>query len=211
MTKLKFLLELQKQLDCLPQQDVEEQLTFYCEMIEDRVEDGAPEEEAVAQIGSVEEISSLILAEHAAEKTTEEEITDVLEELTFKKGNANRKYKTWEIVLFAVGSPIWFTLFVAAFAVGFSLYVSLWAVIISIWAVFGSLVACAAALPVGGAFVLFRGYPMSGLAVFAASLVCAGLAIFLYYGCKYATKGAVYLTKIMLLAMKNCFIRKERE
>ena len=45
--------------------------------------------------------------------------------------------------------------------------------------------------------------------MFAAGLVCAGLAIFLFYGCKAVTKGCAWLTKMILLATKRCFIKKE--
>jgi uncharacterized membrane protein len=67
MTKLKFLLELEKKLSALSQEDIEERLTFYSEIIEDRVEEGISEEDAVAPIGNIEEIAAQILAEHTAE------------------------------------------------------------------------------------------------------------------------------------------------
>ena len=47
----------------LPQGDVEERLTFYSEMIDDRMEEGISEEEAVCEIGSVDEIVSQIIAD----------------------------------------------------------------------------------------------------------------------------------------------------
>ena len=53
MTKLQFLLALHDKLTGLPRDEVEERLNFYSEMIEDRMEDGLSEEEAVAAIGSV--------------------------------------------------------------------------------------------------------------------------------------------------------------
>ena len=56
MTKLEFLSALGKGLSGLPQDEVEERLNFYSEMIDDRMEEGLPEEEAVAQIGAVDEI-----------------------------------------------------------------------------------------------------------------------------------------------------------
>ena len=56
MNKQEFLAGLQKGLSGLPQEDVEERLTFYGEMLDDRMEEGLSEEEAVAAAGSVEEI-----------------------------------------------------------------------------------------------------------------------------------------------------------
>ena len=63
MTKLNFILSLNEKLSGLPQNDIEERLRFYTEMIEDRMEEGLSEEEAVLAVGSVDEIAEQILAE----------------------------------------------------------------------------------------------------------------------------------------------------
>ena len=44
MNKIGFILELKDKLSALPKSEVEERLSFYCEMIEDRIEDGLSEE-----------------------------------------------------------------------------------------------------------------------------------------------------------------------
>ena len=66
MTKAEFLAELRAAISGLPEADIEKSLDFYSEMIDDRVEDGLSEEEAVAALGSVENIKTqiLILAIH---------------------------------------------------------------------------------------------------------------------------------------------------
>lgn len=197
MSKQEFLGLLRKGLSGLPQDDIEERLTFYSEMIEDRMEEGLSEEDAVAAAGSVDEIVAQVIADTPLAKIAKERI------------KPKRRLKRWETVLLVLGSPIWFSLAVAAFAVLFSLYVSLWAVIISLWAVFVSLAACS----VGGvlACVIFAagGNGASGVAMLAAGLACAGLTIFLFYGCRAAAKGALRLTKNVAIRIKNCFIRKE--
>jgi uncharacterized membrane protein len=48
MGKQEFLTRLGKALSGLPREDIEERLNFYSEMIEDRMEEGLSEEEAVA-------------------------------------------------------------------------------------------------------------------------------------------------------------------
>ena len=63
MTKIKFLLSLHDRLSGLPQDEVEERLNFYSEMIEDRMEEGISEEEAVAAIGPIDEIAEQIIAD----------------------------------------------------------------------------------------------------------------------------------------------------
>lgn len=209
MTKLKFLLELEKKLSVLPQQDIEEQLTFYCEMIEDRVEEGISEEEAVALIGTVEDIAAQILSEHTVGAPIYGEEMVTAEELPAAEEKVKHTFKTWELVLLIAGSPIWFSLLIAILAIGFSLVVSLWAVVVSLWAVFVALVACAAALPIAAVYFICIDYVLSGLAVIGTSLVCGGLAIFFFYGCKLATKGMALLTKLAAISLKKCFHRKE--
>ena len=196
MCKQAFLDELREHLTGLPQEDIEERLGFYAEMIEDRVEDGLTEEEAVAAIGSVEEVFAQIIEETPFTKLVKERI------------RTNRKLAVWEIVLLAVGSPIWLALLIAAFAVVLSLYVVLWSVVASLWSVFAALAASALGVLVGGVVFLCYSYTSAGLVCIAASLVCAGLSIFAFYGCKATTKGGGWLTKKLALFIKTCFIRK---
>jgi uncharacterized membrane protein len=210
MTKLKFLLELEKKLSALSQEDIEERLTFYSEIIEDRVEEGISEEDAVAQIGNIEEIAAQILAEHTAEpppcsgeKVTVEEFPVAGEQ------KPKRTHKTWELVLLIAGSPIWFSLLIAVLAVLFSLFAASWAIAISLWAVLVSLVACAVALPIAAVYFICTGYVYSGLVVIGASLVCGGLGILFYYGCKWTTKGTALLTKVAAISVMKRFRRKE--
>ena len=68
MTKQEFLAELREKLKGLPEQDLEERLSFYSESIEDRMEDGLSEEEAVAGVGTVEEIVAQALTFGGYEK-----------------------------------------------------------------------------------------------------------------------------------------------
>ena len=91
----------------------------------------------------------------------------------------------------------------------FSLYVSLWSVIISLWSVFVSLAACAFGGVVSCVIFAIGGHGAVGLAMLAAGMVCAGLSIFMFLGCKAATKGIVILTKKIAIWIKNCFMRKE--
>lgn len=175
-------------------------------MIDDRTEDGMSEEEAIADIGSVNEIASQIIAEIPLLKIAKEKI------------KPKRKMKAWEIVLLCVGSPIWVSLLVAAFAVIISLYAALWSVIIALWAVFVSLAACAVALTivgaaygvVGGVVFINNANIYSGIVMFAAGLVLAGLSIFAFFGCNAATKGIIALTKKLALGLKCLFVGKEK-
>lgn len=198
MNKQEFLTQLRKELSGLPQKDIEEYLTFYNEMIEDRIEEGLSEEEAVSAVGSLEEIVKQIVSDTSLIKIAKERIKQ------------KRQIKAWEIVLLILGSPIWLSLGLAVFAVILSLYISLWAVIISLWAIFASVVACSISGILSCVFFNIGGNGASGVAMLAAGIVCAGLSIFMFYGCKTATKGILILTKKMAIWIKNCFIKKEK-
>ena len=50
MNKREFLEQLKKELSGLPQSDIEDRLTFYGEVIDDRTEEGMTESEAVSGV-----------------------------------------------------------------------------------------------------------------------------------------------------------------
>ena len=197
MNKREFLDRLRARLAGLPLQELEERLTFYSEIIDDRIEDGITEEQAVLDIGSVDCIASQIISDIPLSKLAKERI------------KPKRKMKAWEIVLLALGSPIWLSLAIGLFAIVLSLYAVLWSVILSIWAIFASLVACSLGGLVAGIFFIFSGNALTGLAMIGVSVFCAGVAILAFFGCKAATKGIILLTKKIALGIKKCFVKKE--
>lgn len=193
MTKLEFLAALRNGLAGLPQEDIDERVAFYAEMLDDRMEEGLTEQQAVAAAGSVEKIVAGAVAETPFVKIAKEKI------------RTKRRLHTGEIVLLVLGSPLWLSLGIAAVAVVLSLYVSLWAVIVSLWSVFASFAACAVGGALSGIVLMAGNNTPSGLAMLAAGLVCAGLAILAFYGCKAATKGVARLTKNIAVWTKNRF------
>ena len=197
MNKQEFLDRLRKGLSGLPQRDTAEHLTFYSEMIDDRIEEGYSEEDAVAAVGSVPEIITQILTDYP------------IATLAKERFKPNRRLKAWEIILLALGSPIWFSLGIAALAVLFSIYVSIWSVIIALWAVFVSIIASSLGCIVAGIIFITGGIRTTGIAVIGAGLVCAGLSVFIFIGCTITTKGILVLTKKISLWIKNRFVKKE--
>lgn len=196
MTKQEFLTALREALTGLPPSDVEERADFYAEMIDDRMEDGISEKEAVAAIGSVEEIVLQIVDEYPIGKLVKQRI------------KPKRRLNAWEIVLLALGSPIWLSLLIAFVAIVLSLYAVLWSVIVAFWSVFAALFGSSLGTLAGGVYLLCTGNTPTGLVFVAAAFVCAGLAIFSFFGCMAATKGAACLTKSVLLAIKKACMRK---
>lgn len=197
MNKQEFIAELQNKLSGLPEKDVQDRLIFYGEMIDDRMEDGLSEEEAVRDIGSVDEIAEQIIAETPLVKIVKDKI------------KTKQKIQTWEIILLILGFPILGSLLISAFAVIISVYATIWSIVISFWAVFASMVACAVCgVGIGIGFSLSSS-TLIGIALIGTGLVCTGLSIYLFFGCTAATKGTVLLTNKIILMTKNCFIKKE--
>lgn len=197
MNKQDFLAELRRGLAGLPQDDIEERLSFYGEMLDDRIEEGLSEEEAVSAAGPVDEIVRQTVADIPLAKIAKERI------------RPKRRLRAWETVLIVLGSPIWLSLGIAAAAVIFSVYIVLWAVIVALWAAFGAFAVCAVGSVPGCIIFAAGGSRASGLAILGGGLVCAGLSVFMFFGCKKATVGILSLTKKFAVWIKNCFKGKE--
>lgn len=190
MNKYEFLAQLRKALEAIPEEDARASVDYYAEMIDDRMEEGLPEEEAVAAIGDVKEIARNILAETPTEQ------------------RQPRKMSWWEVVLIVLGAPVWLALLIAAAAVVFSLLVSLWSVVISLYATAFALgVSSIGCLLAGFITIKMPGAIFVGL---GAAMVCAGLTIGFFFLSNLAAKGMVALTKLTWKGIRRCFQRKEQ-
>ena len=64
---------------------------------------------------------------------------------------------------------------------------------------------------VGGTVMYLKTGNFTGALFYAgAAVLCAGLAILLFFGCRALTKGLLWLTKKMLLGIKTMLVGKER-
>lgn len=197
MNKQEFLTQLCKGLSGLPQEDIEERLTFYSEMIDDRIEEGLSEYEAVSAIGTVDAIITQILADTPLAKLVKEKV------------KPKRTLKALEIVLLILGSPVWLSLLVAAVIVMLAACIVVWSVVIALWSIEASFAACSLGGIVSAAIFAFQGNGLMGLAMLSAGIICTGLSVFMFFGCKAAAKGIVLLTKKMALGIKTLFVGKE--
>ena len=189
MTKTEFLSQLAQRLGSLPQAERSERLGFYSEMIDDRIEEGLTEEEAVRQIGSVDEAARQVLAEAAAAQP-EQSAAPV------KKGPG-----AGVIVLLVLSFPLWFPLLISAAAVLFSLIVTLWSTEVS-------LAAGAVGSVIAAVYHFIQTSWPTGFAALGAGMLLAGLSIFLFFGCKAATIGIFRLIKLCIKGIGSLFGRK---
>ena len=195
MNKEQFLIELASALAGLPEEDIEKSLEYYSEMIDDRIEEGLSEEEAVADLGSIEEIRAQIIKDTPLAKIVK------------KKIKAKRSLSGLEITLLIVGFPIWFSLLVAAASIIFSVYVTLWSLIVVLFAVEACFAACAfAGIVVSPLLFVLENIP-SALFILGCGLFLAGLSVLWVFVCKWGVKGILWLTRVFI---KSLFIRKEK-
>lgn len=196
MTRTEFLNKLEKHLAAFSEDERENWLKYYGEIIDDRIEDGQSEQEALESLGEMEKIIDEILQQTPITKLA--------------KAKINRKtLRVWEIVLLICGFPLWFPLLIATFAVILAVYVSVCSVIISLWAAFASVAACGFSGIVAGIAFILTGSASSGIALIGAGITLSGLSIFLFFGCRVVTDGTIWLTKKIVLSVKNSFIKKE--
>ena len=197
MNKCEFLTRLALELKGLPREDAERWLEYYREMLEDSIEDGMSEEEAVASLGDPANIVKEILSQTSLTK------------LIKNKVSLKRKLRVWEIILICVGSPIWASLAVSVAATIFSVFVSLWAAIVSLWAAELSLAVSGVAGVLGSILSIALGRGYQGVLLLGGGLVCVGLGYFGFFLCKWLTVLLCKACKLFWLFVKFLFVSKE--
>lgn len=122
MTKQEFIVELKKLLYKLPSKESRERLVFYSEMIDDKIDEGLTEENAVASVGTPRDIALQIREEIRLQK---------------KKNIASdkRKLKPYEVCLLILGSPLWIAFLIVGLAVVISIFAVLLALNLALWAI----------------------------------------------------------------------------
>ena len=195
MKKQEFLDGLRKALSGIPQEDIEERISFYGEMIDDRMEEGMSEEEAVAGIGTIDEIRSQILADIPLPKLVKEKV------------KRKRSFQAVEIVLIILGFPLWFPLLVVLGAILFTVYMVILSLIVSVWAVELALVVGIFGGLVAAVIYFLQSRVLPAMLLLAAAFLVAGLSVFVFYGCIAASKVIIKLTKKVGIGIKSLFIR----
>ena len=193
MNKNEFLNELASRLNGLPNKDIEERVAFYAEMIDDRIEDGKSEEEALAEIGPVDEVAAQIISDTPLTKIVKEKV------------KPKRRIRPWEIVLIAVGFPVWFPLLLTALILVLVAYILVWILVIVCYSV--ELATTVSA--VGGlvCFFIQLGLGNFHLGFLALAIMCAGFSILFFFACVGATKLTLKFTKNIILSIKKKLVR----
>lgn len=189
MNKQAFLKALEDRLDGLSAQERARALEFYAQSVDDRVEDGMAEEQAVAALGEVDQIARELLADQP--------LKVVVRERARREGGAAGR-----VLLLILASPLLLVLLACVLSV----YASLWAVVVSVWAVVVSLFAAGAAgavLGVAGGIVI---QAANGLCLCGAGLVCVALGLVLLDPARLAVKGLLAPTKAFGRSVKRLIV-----
>ena len=197
MNKQQFLEVIRDKINGLPQSDIEKSLEFYREMIDDRIEDGFTEEEAVEAMGSIDDIAAQIFMDTPLPK------------LVKAKVRPSRALRTWEIVLLILGSPVWVPLLLAACIIFLAIYVVIWSVVIVLYAADLCFAAAGITGIIAGTFLASGGNASQGLILIGAGMVCAGIAILLFFACNQVAIAVAKLGKMIIRSTKSRFIRRE--
>jgi len=197
MKKYEFLAELQRRLDGLSADDLKASLDYYAELIDDRIDDGMTEDEAVASVGTPADAAAQILEEMPISK------------LVRARAKPKKQLGALAITLIILGSPIWLSLAIAAFAVAIAVAAVVFSVWVSLWSVFAALAGSAVGCIIGCPFVIINNGVGLGLLAVGAGLFAGGLAILAFHGCLGITKLLTLGIKKLFLRIKRGFIRKE--
>ena len=205
MNKNQLMDALKERLAGLPEEELKKSLDFYSEMIDDRMEDGLSEDEAVAGLGDVKEISDKILEDIPLKKIVSEKV---------KKIKPERKLKAWEIVLIAVGSPVWFpvglALGITAAVLALVFYFVFWLLILVFYIIDLCFVLGGVLGVIAGIAAFGKGMGAYGFFLVGAGLFCGGLSIPFFFLCNIIAKGMLKLSKNIITGIKSLFVRNRK-
>jgi uncharacterized membrane protein len=205
MNKQELLNTLSEKLSGLPEAELKRSLDFYSEMIDDRIEDGLSEDEAVAAIGDVKTIADQIMEDIPLNKIVKDKV---------KKAKPKRALRAWEIVLIAVGSPIWFpvglALFITVAVLCITFYLVYWVFILAFYVIDLCLALGFVAGILGAVLGFMNGQVDTGLFLIGCGFVCGGIAIPFFFLCNLIAKGMIALSKSIGRGIKWIFVGKKR-
>lgn len=203
MTKDAFLGELTHRLGYLPYEEVKKSVDFYREAIDDRMEDGLSEEEAVAAMGDIDSVV------HEFEQTLPLSVIVKKKVKTERKKAEERSgNKTLWIVLAALGSVVWVPLLIAAAAVIFAFYIVVWALAFSVAAVAAALAVSGGVLAVSALFLPYPGFAPR-LMLCGVGLFVLGLGLLFVPAAKSVGKAMFQLTRAFGRWVKRLILGKK--
>ena len=172
MNKQEFLAALARELEPLPREEREQTLTYYGELIDDRLEDGQDEGEVTQSLGNPKAVAQALLGEEQPQLP-------------------NRGLRVWVIVLLVLGFPLWGSLLLTAAVMVLCVFLCLFlpAFVLGVLAL--SLLAGAVLGAVGTPFLIADTGLAAGLFQLGLAIGMLGLAVLCALGFWYTGKATV--------------------
>lgn len=199
MNKQDFLSELSAKLASLPKHEIDKSISYYEEIINDRIEDNMAEEDAVAALGDIESIANNIMYDMSIPALMKAKVSE-------SKNKASNKV-VW-LILVILGFPLWFPLLITFASVFITVYISVWVIIVSLCAVVISLGAACIAGIASGFVMLFMKSVASGLSALGLAIICGAITIFMIKPVYLITLALIKFTASIIRKVKSLFIEK---
>ena len=196
MTKDEFIGQLRKNLSGLPKEEIDDRISFYEEMIDDKIQDGYKEEDVISDLGSPDKVAREIIGDVPLRTIIKERV------------KPKRTLKVWEIVLIIVGFPLWFPLVLALLIVFLSGFIVIWSLMLAIVVVDISFVAAGGGSIGVGFMTFFNTSKSFGVFEVGAGLLAIGIGLLLVFATKSIITALVKVTRRMLVGTKNLVVGK---
>ena len=189
MNKQEYLSAIRVRIPKMPTEDMERFIAYYSEMIDDRMEDGMTEEEAVGVVDQILEDTPL-------------------SKIVKQKIKPTHRLRAWEIVLIVLGSPVWVPLLLTAGILVLSMLVVVFSLLITFYAV----VISAAVAGIAGVLAVVPFLMISNVPAAVFMLGCGfagvGLTILFFVAVKPVTVGFWNLCKAAVSGIKRKFVKE---
>ncbi len=189
MTKNEFTKVLKSRISHLPKSERRRILTYYYEMISERMEDGMNEAEAIDALGNLDEL----LAEYSPAP---------------KEPKRGVKLRAWHIIMLILGAPLWISFVAVMLCLLLVFYVVIWALVVVFYAVFLALAASGFALIMASFFSFFSGGAPYFFVLMGAGSFLSGLAVLWLIPCNFFAKAMAKLTGKSAKGMFRFFFKK---
>ena len=197
MNKEEYLDAIRGRISAMPADDINRFMDYYSEMIDDRVEDGLSEDEAVADMGSPDAAVEQILEEMPLTKLVKEKI------------KPKHELKAWEVVLIVLGSPVWIPLLITAAVLLLTLWIVAFALLISFYAVVLSFVVAGICGLICIIPLFIANSPYTAVLMLGAALIGIGIAILFVVSVKPVTIGIFKVCKASVNGIKRMFVKEK--
>lgn len=197
MNKEEYLDAIRGRISAMPADDINRFMDYYSEMIDDRMEDGLSEDEAVADMGSPDAAVEQILEEMPLTKLVKEKI------------KPKHELKAWEVVLIVLGSPVWIPLLITAAVLLLTLWIVAFALLISFYAVVLSFVVAGICGLICTIPLFIANNPYTAVLMLGAALIGIGIAILFVVSVKPVTVGIFKVCRASVNGIKRMFVKEK--